>query len=64
MATVFPSRIEKISENKNVFQLVWCLQYVNTALVSTELYRYNTEGDRNSVVSQASCRMDVTLLES
>ena len=26
---------------------------------AVELY-YNTEGDRNSVVNQASCRMDVT----
>ena len=29
----------------------------------SELYCYNTEGDRNLVVSQASCRMDVTRLE-
>ena len=28
-----------------------------------ELYFYNIENDRNSVVSQASCRMDVTPLE-
>ena len=28
-----------------------------------ELSYYNTEGDRNSVVSHASCRMDVTQLE-
>ena len=27
------------------------------------LYCYNTEGDRKSVVSQASCRKDVTRLE-
>ena len=26
-------------------------------------YCYNTEGDRNTVVNQESCRMDVTLLE-
>ena len=29
----------------------------------SELYFCNTEGNRNSVVSQASCRMDVTWLE-
>ena len=29
----------------------------------SELYYYNTECDRNSVVSQASFRMDVTRLE-
>ena len=27
--------------------------------MSSELYCYNTEGDRNSVVSQVSCRKDV-----
>ena len=27
------------------------------------LYCYNTEGNRNSVVSQALCKMDVTQLE-
>ena len=33
----------------------------STALVveGSELYCYTTEGDRNSVVSQGSCRMDV-----
>ena len=36
------------------------LQYVDTAVEGSELYCYNREGDRNSVVSQASCRMDVT----
>ena len=29
-----------------------------------ELYYNNTEGNRNSVVSQASCRMDVTRPEN
>jgi hypothetical protein len=27
------------------------------------MYCYNTEGNRNPVVGQASCRMDVTKLE-
>ena len=30
----------------------------------SELYCYNIESDRNSVVSQASCRIDVTRLEN
>jgi hypothetical protein len=47
-----------IPQNKNV-----CQQYVDTAVESSELYCYNTEGDRNSVVSQASCRIDVTRVE-
>ena len=34
-----------------------------TAVEGSELYCYNTEGDKNSVVSQASCRMELTLLE-
>ena len=29
----------------------------------SEIYCYNIEGDRNSVVKQAPCRMDVTRLE-
>ena len=49
-----------IPQNKNVCQLVWHL-CVDTTV--HELYWYNTEGDRNSVVSEASCRMDVTRLE-
>ena len=51
-----------IPQNKNVCQLVWHL-YVDTAVEGSELYCYNTEGDRNTVVSQESCRMDVTRLE-
>jgi len=47
-----------ISQNKNVRQLVWHL-YVDTAVEGIGLNCYNTEGDRNSVVSQASCRMVV-----
>ena len=42
-----------IPQNKNVCQLV-CHLYLDTA-VGSEL-----EGDRNSILSQASCRMDVT----
>ena len=52
-----------IPQKKNEHQLVWHFQYVNTAVEGSELYCYNTENDRNSVVSQASCRMDVTRLE-
>ena len=37
-------------------QLVWHL-YVDTAVEGSELYCYNTEGNRISVVSKASCRM-------
>ena len=47
----------KIPQNKNVRQLVW---NVDTAIDGIELYCYNTEDYRNSVVSQESCRMDVT----
>ena len=42
--------------------LVWHL-YVDTAVEGTELYCYNTKGDRNSIVSQVSCSMNVTRLE-
>jgi hypothetical protein len=48
-----------IPQNKNVCQLVWLL-YINTAVEGSRLYCYNTEGNRNSVVSKVSCRMDVT----
>jgi hypothetical protein len=50
-----------IQQNKNVRRLVWHL-YVNTAVECNELYSYNIEADRNTVVTQASCRMDVTVL--
>ena len=39
------------------------LVVLDTAVEHSQLYFYNREGDRNSVVSQASCRMDVTRLE-
>ena len=51
-----------IPQNKNVRQHVWHL-YVDTAVEGRELYFYYTEGNRNSVVSQASYRMDVTRLK-
>ena len=44
-------------------QLVWYL-YVDTAVEVSETYYYVTERYRISVVSQASCRMDVIRLES
>ena len=39
-----------IAQN-NVRQLVWHLLYVDTAVEDSEIYCYNTEGDRNSYVS-------------
>ena len=39
------------------------LVVVDTAVESSELCCYNTEDNRNSVVSQGSSRMDVTQLE-
>ena len=52
-----------MSQSKNVLQLVWHLRYIDTAVEGSELYFYNTEGNRNSVVSQALCKMDVTRLQ-
>jgi hypothetical protein len=49
-----------IPQNKNVCQLVWNLY---TAVEGSELYCYNTEGNRNSAVSKVSYKMDVTRLE-
>ena len=43
-------------QHKIVHHLVRNLQYV-------ELYYYNTVGDRSSVVSEASCKMEETRLE-
>ena len=48
-----------ILQNNNVCQLVRHLKYVDKAVKGSELYYYNTEGVRNSIVSLASCRMDV-----
>jgi hypothetical protein len=53
-----------LPQNENVHQLVWHLWYVATAIEGSELYCYNTDGDGNSVVSQALCKMDVVQLES
>ena len=50
-------------QNKNVLQLAWRLQYVDTAVEEIEIYCYNTEGDINSVVSEASCKMGWILIE-
>ena len=52
-----------IPQNKNVHQLVWYLWYIDTAVEDSQVYCYNTKGNINSVVSQASCIMDVTRLE-
>ena len=52
-----------IPQIKNMHQLKWHLQYVDTAEEGSELYCCNTEGNRNSVVGQALCRIDVTRLE-
>jgi hypothetical protein len=49
-----------ISQNNNVRQIVWHLLYVDSAVEGSEIYCYNTEGDRNPVLSQVSCRIDVT----
>ena len=51
-----------LPQNKNVRQPVWHL-YVDTAVEDSELYCYNIEGNRNSVVSQASSRMNVIRIE-
>ena len=64
MATISPLHLNDGTTNKNVRQLVWHLYYVYTAVEGSELYCYNTEGDRNSVVSQALCRTGWKLLES
>ena len=52
-----------VPQNKTVHQLVWHLYHVDTAVEGSELYCYNREDNRNSVLSQALCRMDVTHLE-
>ena len=52
-----------ILQNKKVHQLICHTWYVDTAIEGSELYCYNTEDDRSPVASQASCRMEWTLLE-
>ena len=42
-----PHILVMIPENKNVCQLVWHFYYVDTAADGSELYCYNTGGDRN-----------------
>ena len=44
-------------------QLVWHLWYVGPVVEVSDRYCCNTQGHRNAVVGQASCRMDVTRLE-
>ena len=61
MTTIFPSHLND-DKNKNVLQLVWHVWYIDTAVEGSELYSYKTVGDKTSVVSQTSCRMDVTRL--
>ena len=57
-------RIEAFSQNSGFLYLYnFFRRYIDTAVEGSELYFYNTEGNRNSVVSQASCRMVVTRLE-
>ena len=51
MDLFFPSQLND-TQNKNVRQLVWHFQY--TPVEGNELYCYNTESDRSSVVSQVS----------
>ena len=46
-----------ILKNRNVHL------YVETEIEDSEFYCYNTKEDRSSVVSQASCKMDVSRLE-
>ena len=63
MGTISSLAFKMIPHNKYVRQLVWYFWYVDTAVEDSELCCYNTEGDRNSVVSQDSWRIDVTRLE-
>ena len=50
-------------ENKDVHHLLGHLYCIDTAVEGNDVHCYNTEGNRNSVVSQASCKMDVTPIE-
>ena len=62
MTTIFPSHFND-TINKIMPQLVWHFSYVDTAVEGSEIYCYDKESDRNSVVSQALCRINVTQLE-
>ena len=57
----FPLHYMMIPINKECVPASMAL--VDNVVEGSELCYYNTEGNRNSVVSQASCRMDVTRLE-
>jgi hypothetical protein len=41
-----------ITQNNNIRRLLWHL-YVDIAVEGSDLYCYNIEGDRNTVVSKA-----------
>jgi hypothetical protein len=58
----FPQIYMMVPQNNNVWQLLWYL-YIDSTGEGSELYCYNTEGNRNSDLGQASCRMDMTQLE-
>ena len=60
MTTIFPSHL-----NDDITKYVYAQasMAVDTAVENSELYCCNPEGDRNSVVSQTSYRIDVTRLE-
>ena len=61
------------TENKNaaitgnihdffLIAVIFLISDVQIALEGSELYCYNTEGEINSVLIQASCRMHVTCI--
>ena len=54
----FPSHLNDYTTKEECAPAIMALQYVDTAVESSELYCYNIEG-----ISQAPCRMDVTRLE-
>ena len=43
--------------------MAFIIRMVDTAVGGSEVYCYNTEDNRNSIISKASCKMDVTRLE-
>ena len=59
----FPSHLNDDSTKSECAPASMALIVYRPAVEYSVFYCYNTEGDRNSVVSQASCRMDVTRLE-
>ena len=58
----FPSHLNDATKWEYV-AVIMALVVHRLAVEGSELYCYNTEGERNSVVSQLTCRMDVTQLE-